>query len=138
MFDVCLNFSVRKASRVLNKIYDRHLQDTGLKCSQFTILRVIDHLEQTTSLQLIDIMVIDQTTLSRSLKPLIRDGLIEVTPGEDRRYKLLSLTPQGKKSFKRASRAWQAAQEEIKSKLSGEQLDELLSVTDAVAHLEAN
>ena len=138
MFEVCLNFSVRKASRVLNKIYDRHLQDMGLKCSQFTILRVIDHLKQTTSLQLIDVMVIDQTTLSRSLKPLIRDGLIEVTPGEDRRYKLLSLTPQGKKTLKQASRAWQAAQQEIKSQLSGKQLNELLSVTDTLAQLEAH
>ncbi len=136
MFDVCLNFSIRKASRVLNKIYDRHLQSVGIKCTQFTILRIIDYKQQTTSLELIDIMHMDQTTLSRSLKPLIRDGFIDVTPGEDRRYKLLSLSPSGTRIFKRALKAWQAAQDDIRSRLTKKQLAELLSVSDAIAALD--
>ncbi len=136
MFEVCLNFSIRKASRVLNKIYDRHLQPIGIKCTQFTILRIIDLKAQTTSLELVEIMHMDQTTLSRSLKPLIRDGLIDVTPGEDRRYKLLSLSGDGYRIFRRAKKAWQEAQDDIRKRLSSTELKELISVSDAIASLD--
>jgi DNA-binding MarR family transcriptional regulator len=133
--EYCLNFSMRKANRILNKIYDRHLQSCGLKCGQFTILRVIHAYKQTTNSQLQEAMLIDQTTLSRNLKPLIRDGYISVTQGEDLRVKLLSLSPEGKKLFKDARIHWQQAQKEVKQKLGKEGTEKLLEITEEVADL---
>jgi DNA-binding MarR family transcriptional regulator len=131
----CLNFSMRKANRILNRIYDRHLQSCGLKGGQFTILRVINAYKQTTNSQLQEAMLIDKTTLSRNLKPLIRDGYISVTQGEDLRVKLLSLSPDGKNLFKDARKHWQQAQKEVKQKLGKDGTERLLEITGEVADL---
>jgi len=133
--ETCLNFYTRKANRVLNKIYDRHLQACGLKSGQFTILRVIDRQKQTTNHDLQGALLIDQTTLTRSLKPLIRDGLIAVKQGEDLRVKLLSLSPEGKKLFRKATKYWQNAQNEVKKRLGAKTSAQLLAITNAVAGL---
>ena len=135
--ETCLNFYTRKANRVLNKIYDGHLQVCGLKGGQFTILRVIDKFKQTTNRELQDALLIDQTTLSRSLKPLIRDGFIEVRQGEDLRVKLLSLPPKGKKLLNEATSYWQDAQNEVKRRLGKKSSEQLLAITNHVAELGA-
>ena len=133
--ETCLNFYTRKANRVLNKIYDSHLHASGLKVGQFTILRVIDSCKRTTNSELQEILLMDQTTLSRNLKPLIRDGYIKVMPGEDLRVKLLSLSPKGTRMFKEATKYWQRAQDEVKDRLGTEASEQLLAITDSVARL---
>lgn len=135
MIETCLNFHTRRANRVLNRIYDGHLQACGLKSGQFTLLRVIERMKQTTNREIQDVMLIDQTTLTRTLKPLIRDGYIEVNPGEDLRVKLLSLSPQGKKLFLQATKYWQNAQDEVKRRLGAQYTKQLLAITNAVADL---
>ena len=95
----CMNLSYRKASRVISQIYDRELAELGLKCSQFSILRAVRLMQQTTNAELQELLVLDQTTLTRGLKPLIRDGFINSEPGLDKREKLLSLTRQGKNLY---------------------------------------
>lgn len=91
----CMNQSHRKASRVINQIYDRELAEVGLKCGQFSILRATRELRQTTNAELQDLLVLEQTTLTKGLKALIRDGYIKSEPGEDRREKLSSTTSAG-------------------------------------------
>ena len=134
--DLCLNFSLRKANRVLNKIYDRHMQACGLKSGQFSILKIIELRKQTTSTELKNIMVVDQTTLSRGLKPLIRDGYISVTPGEDARVKLLSLSAEGRKLHAQGNLLWEQAQESVKKQLGKDFSRQLLEITTVVAGLK--
>lgn len=133
----CLNFSMRKANRTLNKIYDRHLQGCGLKGGQFSILRVIDHYKQTTNSELQEAMSIDQTTLSRNLKPLIRDGYISVSQGDDLRVKLLSLSAEGKSLFKEGTKYWQRAQKEVMQKLGKENTEKVIAIASLVAGIHS-
>lgn len=134
--DPCLNFSLRKANRVLNKIYDRHMQACGLKSGQFSILKVIELRKQTTNRELQNIMMVDQTTLSRGLKPLIRDGYITVSPAEDARVKLLSLSAEGRKLHAQGNLLWEQAQESVKKQLGKDFSQKLLEVTSVVAGLK--
>lgn len=113
----CINLSFRKATRVISKIYDRELADCGIKCTQFSILRATYMLKQTTNAQLQDHLVLDQTTLTRGLNPLIRDGLIQAEPGLDRRQKILSLTTKGKDLYWQAEKRWRRAQEFMRKNL---------------------
>ncbi len=133
----CLNFSLRRANRVLNKIYDRHLQECGLTGGQFTLLRVISLRKQTTNRELQNILLTDQTTLSRGLKPLIRNGYVDVSKGEDRRIKLLSLSVEGVLLFNEASKCWAASQEEVKVRLGEKSTEQLLAITDIVSNLKS-
>ena len=49
----------------------------------------------------------DRTTLTAALKPLERRGLVKIAPAkEDKRSRLLSLTPAGRKLLARAVPLW--------------------------------
>ena len=132
----CLNFSLRRANRVLNRIYDRHLKECGLTGGQFTLLRVIKLCKTTTNSDLQNILLTDQTTLTRGLKPLIRDGYIHISKGEDMRINFLTLSTSGVVLFERALRCWAASQKELRDRLGSDSVNKLLSITDIVADLE--
>ena len=135
--DRCLNVSLRRANRVLNKIYDRHLQECGLTGGQFSLLRVINFRKKTSNRELQNILLTDQTTLTRGLKPLIRDGYLDVSKGDDQRVKLLSLSPTGAALYREASKCWEASQEEVKLRLGAESTEQLLAITDIVSELNS-
>jgi DNA-binding MarR family transcriptional regulator len=132
----CINFSMRKANRVLNQIYDGQLAKCGLKAGQYSILRVLNKLKESSNRDLQDVLVIDQTTLTRGLKPLIRDGYIQSRPGEDQRVKLLSLSPQGKKLYKEATKHWRVAQKQVASRLGEVTIGQLFAISDSVVGLK--
>lgn len=133
----CLNLELRKANRVLSQIYDSYLSSCGLKTSQFSILRAISFLQKTTNRELQDVLVIDQTTLSRGLKPLIRDGYITVREGIDRRQKELVLSEAGKALFSEAEGHWDEAQRHVQAALGDEMKQQLLALSKAIVKLKA-
>lgn len=131
----CLNFSLRKATRTLNKLYDQSLARCGLKSGQFTILHAMHYLGETTNKTLQSVLVLDQTTLTRNLKPLIRDGYILSTPGVDRRERNLSLSESGRELHAEAKARWLETQEEVFSKLGAESTQHLLALSDSIVKL---
>lgn len=135
-FEQCLNLELRKANRVLSQLYDGYLQACGLKTSQFSILRAIRYLKKTTNSELQEVLVLDQTSLSRALKPLMRDGFIEANPGIDRRQKELSLTAKGLALYKEAKGHWDKAQKSVSNKLGEESKNRLLEVSHSVVSLK--
>jgi len=135
-FDPCLSLNLRKANRVMSQIYDHYLAECGIKGTQFAILRATTFLGQTTNKQLQEVLVLDQTTLSRNLKPLLRDGFISVQEGDDRRVKVLSLSRDGVKLFEQAKAQWQQAQIEVKAKLGEKNTALLHSLSTAIVSLK--
>jgi DNA-binding MarR family transcriptional regulator len=133
----CVNLSYRKASRVISQIYDHEFAEIGLKCGQFSILRAIDHMGQTTNAELQEILVLDQTTLTRSLKPLIRDGYIKTRPGMDKREKLLSLTKEGNDIHNIAGKKWQQAQDTVIKKLGRKVAEQMIEMNKALMALRS-
>ena len=122
----CIHFSLRKASRAVTQHYDAILQPTGLRGTQFSILSVISYLGQVSISDLADRLVMDRTTLTRNLKPLDKNGLVEVSPGEDRRVKIVKLTPTGCNALKKALPYWEEAQSSMLSHLSDKRANILL------------
>ena len=135
-FELCLNLELRKANRVLSQLYDGYLQSCGLKTSQFSILRAVRYLKKTTNSELQDVLVLDQTSLSRALKPLLRDELIVANPGADRRQKELSLTAKGKALYKEAEESWNKAQEYVSKTLGDDSKQNLLAMSQSVVALK--
>ena len=134
--DRCLNLELRKANRVLSQIYDSYMAKCGLKTSQFSILRAVNYLKKTTNRQLQEVLVLDQTSLSRGLKPLIRDGYIEVQEGVDRRQKDLMLSPAGKALFAEAEALWTQAQNHVAASLGDETKKQLLNLSKSIVALK--
>ncbi len=132
----CLNLTLRKATRVMNKIYDQHLSACDLKGGQFTILRASYLLGETSNKQLQSVLVLDQTTLTRNLKPLIRDGYLDVQPGQDRRQKVLRLSEAGLEKYKQAEVFWFEAQKEVYQQLGPELSQQLLGLSETIVGLD--
>ncbi len=128
----CFNLEMRKSTRLITQFYENHMSKAGLKVGQFSILRAVSITKETNSKELQGILVIDQTTLSRNLKPLVRDGLIQLTPdSDDRRIKLITLTEDGKLRYQQALPMWKAAQKALKEKLGSEDLQQILKLSEA-------
>lgn len=62
----------------------------------------------------------DQTTLTRSLALLERDGLLERVPKPDARVKSLRLSKKGGQILKEAFPLWAAAQKEMLARITPE------------------
>jgi DNA-binding MarR family transcriptional regulator len=64
------------------------------------------------------LLAMDRTTLTAALKPLERRGLLKITRGRnDRRARLLELTPKGRKLLARAVPVWKSAHAAVEALL---------------------
>ena len=109
----CTLANVRKASRAISQVYDAALQPANLKATQFTVLATLSKQGQMPLSKLADFMVMDRTTLTRNLQPLLKRKLVATSPGEDRRIRNVRLTPQGKRLFNQALPLWRTAQTQM-------------------------
>ena len=107
----CHCIALRQASRRLTQHYDQHLAPTGLRVSQYGLLRGLCRVGPISINGFADIMVMDRTTLGRALNPLTRDGLIAAGPGRDGRTRSLTLTEAGQKRIEEARPFWERAQQ---------------------------
>lgn len=109
----CYCASLRQAARAISQKYDAALRDTGLTITQFTLLNMISQMPLPRVNDLADALAMDQTSLSRTLRTMERDGLVAEVAGEDKRESRWALGPQGQKRFKKAFPVWQATQKSI-------------------------
>jgi len=110
----CICSRVRRTARRVSQIYDRHLEPFGLSITQFGIMAQLRRAPELSIGELAERMVMDPTSLTRSLKPLERMGhpRLAVDP-HDRRTRRLSLTPEGLAVLRAARPGWEAAQSEV-------------------------
>jgi DNA-binding MarR family transcriptional regulator len=111
----CTCFRIRGAARRVTQIYSRHLAPTGLKISQFSLLGFVCAEGPIAIGRLSDLLATDRTTLTRNLRPLLQDGVIERAVSVDRRRRELVATPAGRALFKRALPLWSAAEQEVRT-----------------------
>ncbi len=129
----CMCASFRRASRALTQLYDDALRPLGLRATQFTVLQALSLAGKVSQGELGQLLVMDSTTLTRTLRILSAQGWIENRPGEDRRERLLRLTSAGHHQLKRATTRWERAQARLRSRLGDVPWHELLKVsTEAI------
>ena len=106
----CVCNNLRRATRVVTKLYDEALKPSGLKTTQFGLLSSLMALGTSTLSELAGETVVDRTTLTRNLEILEARGLIVTKEGDDRRERHLMLTDKGVAAVTAAQPLWQAAQ----------------------------
>lgn len=127
----CFQLAIRKSSRLITQFYQERLSRVGLKVGQFSILRAVNFRKQTSNKELQTILELDQTTLTRNLKPLIRDGYLTLSTNfEDGRQKIISLSPDGLTLYEEAIPIWKAAQDELQQKIGTTETDNILALTN--------
>jgi len=122
---------MRKSSRLITQFYEERLKRVGLKVGQFSILRAVSFQKETTNKELQNILILDQTTLTRNLKPLFRDGYLQALPDPtDGRLKTISLTHSGRDLYEQALPIWQQAQQDILNKLGEDKAKQIHELAD--------
>lgn len=107
----CSCTALRKASRRISQLYDAALAPSGLKTTQRAILAQISRCESTTVGGLAEALVMDAGALAHTLKPLERDGLVSIdVDREDRRNRVVRLTPVGRTRLAESDMLWENAQ----------------------------
>jgi DNA-binding MarR family transcriptional regulator len=134
----CACANLRKAARAVTQLFDAALAPSGLKATQFTLLVTSRLAGEQTINQLAERMVMDRTTLSRNLRPMVREGLLEVTAGEDGRTRLVRISSEGEQVLEEAYPRWQAAQEEVIGALGKERYEALLGDIGRTVDLAAD
>ena len=122
----CTNSKLRKATRLVAQAFDTALQPAGLKSTQFTLLATLRAMGNPPLTKLAEAMVMDRTTLTRNLKPLINKGLIQVRSEEDRRVKQIQLMPEGEQVLAEAMPYWLQVQKRVVDQLGEERWAQLL------------
>jgi len=131
----CLFNALRQASRAVSRLYDDEMRRVGLRTTQYSLLRRLKRAGEVRQRDLGGLTSLDETTLSRNLRPLIYSGWVAVVSGEDRREKLVRLTGTGAAKLREARPAWERAQERMRSRLPPEAWSSLLAVLPDLARL---
>lgn len=124
----CACANLRRAARIVTKLYDRAFSDTGIEVTQFSILMALSKSGEITQGRLGELLSLDSTTLTRTLKPLMKSGWLQVRSGTDRRERWVGLTPAGQKKYDSAIPRWEEAQQALKGKLSPHKYDVLMGL----------
>ena len=120
----CGCHNLRRASRLVTQLYDDALAPSGLRATQVVVLVTLAAEEEITMTNLARQLVLSPSTLSRNLKPLERDGLVEVS-ALPRRGKIVRLAESGQRALMEAVPFWQRAQKRFTDLVGQESWDEL-------------
>jgi DNA-binding MarR family transcriptional regulator len=114
----CVCTTLRKATRNVTQLYDDALRPSGLRATQLHTLNAIGEAGEATVTELTKLLLIDQTTLTRNLAVLERDGLIKEVQKPDGRLKSVRLTRKGEQALQAALPLWAEIQERVTKAIS--------------------
>ena len=128
----CLSMALRQAARALTQRYDAAFSVAGIRSTQFSVLVALAQAPSVPLSRLAEALVMDRTTLTRNLAPLLRRGLVEESAAEDKRVRSYALTARGKQLLTRALPDWKGAQARLLRALAKEDAEQLRRILRAV------
>ena len=128
----CTCATLRKATRVVTQAYDSALQPSGLKATQFTLLSTLEIHGSMPLTRLAAALVMDRTTLTRNLKPLVGKGFVRIEAAADQRIRQVVLTAAGRRGWEGARLHWQSAQSRLVEQLGEKRWAGLIGDLSAV------
>ncbi len=134
----CTCANLRRAARVVTQAYDKALQPTGLKTTQFTLLATLSKQDDLPLTRLAETLGMDRTTLTRNLKPLVAKEFVRIDGDADQRVRRIGLTDAGKAILDQALPLWRKAQSRLVAGLGRERWSGFLDdLTETVALVQA-
>jgi len=131
----CACANLRRAARVITRLYDAALRPSGVGVAQFTLLQALNTAPGMSQKQLASLLEIDSTTLTRTLDPLRRAGWLRSRAGDDRREVHLALTADGKRAYRGAVPYWERAQGDFVRALGRENWTRLMDLSVQAARV---
>ncbi|UYN96845.1 MAG: MarR family transcriptional regulator [Enhydrobacter sp.] len=115
----CAGWNLRQAVRAVTRFLEDRMEGCGLSFGQFGLMAMVASAPDDTVSALAQRMGLDQSTLSRTLRTLEADGLVEIAIVEsDQRKRMVWLTEKGARRLEIALAAWREAHAELGQRLS--------------------
>lgn len=111
---LCMCTVLRQCARATSKPYDEGLREHRQRISQFHLLAALEAMPGVRIASLIDILTLDQSTLSRMVQHMIKLGLARHGDAKGKRGELFS-TDRGRRAFETSWKAWKQTQDKLSS-----------------------
>lgn len=121
LLEQCALFDLQRLSRVLTTIYNAYMRETDLSIALFTLMRNIAAIAPAGMTDIADAMLMDRTSVTRMIEPLIDRGFLKRQPGEDRRTRKVVVTRKGAAAIRRSETMWRAAQHDLLDRVGATQ-----------------
>jgi DNA-binding MarR family transcriptional regulator len=131
----CASFNFRRAARAVTRLYDQAFEPFGIRSTQFTILIGIAKTQPTSISALSALLIIDRTTLTRSLGLLKKQGLLSISERSIKRQRFLRLTPKGERTLAATLPAWRKAQDRFVQTLGADYWSNFRNELEKLAHV---
>lgn len=119
------------AARRITSYFERELGGCGLSLAQFGLMAAIAAAQDDTLGALAQKTALDQSTLSRNLRTLEAEGLVEIAMVEaDQRRRTVWLTETGARRLEAAIPLWRAAQAKLAETVSPDVIRQLARDTE--------
>lgn len=129
----CAGWNLRLAARRATQFMEQRMAEAGVSFSQFGLLAEIASAEDDTVSALAGRMGLDQSTLSRTLRTLEAEGLVEIAIVEsDQRKRMVWLTEKGARRLETALAAWRQAHAALAKRVSVDIVHRLTREVDAL------
>ncbi len=110
-------------SRAVTPLYERHLASEGITIVQFSLLVMLGNEPGATISEMSDTLTMERTTLLRTIKPLLNDGLVTIDSSP--KQHIYAISPTGRETLARAMPLWQQAQESFVELLGEDDVNHL-------------
>jgi DNA-binding MarR family transcriptional regulator len=135
MVEGCAGWNSRLAARRITQFLDRELAGLGLSVAQLGLMAQIAVASDDTLGALALRTGLDQSTLSRNLRTLEGEGMVEIAVVEgDLRRRMAWLTDAGARRLETAIPIWRRAHARLAKRLSPDLARRLADATEALEH----
>lgn len=128
----CVNGKLRKLHRLINSAYMKNLKPFGLRGSMLSILFIIGKRPGVNQKTIADILILDQSTMSRDLKKLIGNQWVIKKIGKDSRHKELELTEMGFQLLEEVTPVWEKMHHTVEEILGKHNIQQIDLITAAI------
>lgn len=108
--DYCVASNSRRAARAVTKLYDLELAPAGIRSTQFAVLIALAKSQPVSIGDLAETLLIDTTTLTRSLRLMRKEGLLTISERSTMRQRFVTLTREGDRALARSLPRWRKLQ----------------------------
>jgi DNA-binding MarR family transcriptional regulator len=134
----CASLNFRRTARAVTRMYDAAMQESGVRSTQFAILVAIAKIQPVAMGALAEVLSIDRTTLTRSLRLLQKERMITISKRSEMRQRFLKLTPAGEKALQRSLPLWREAHAKFVAALGPDYWLAMRSELERLARLVPN
>lgn len=122
----CTCMHIRKSSRAVTQYFDTVLAPAGISSTQLTLLVTIFLSKSRSLKEIADKIGMKPSSLTRMLKPMFEQDLVENDVGDNKKAKQLTLTEHGARTLRMAAPLWENAQKELVVKIGERDWQDLI------------